>query len=384
MKLLHLADLHIGKSLNDYSLINDQRYILQQILQLARQRQADAVLLAGDIYDKAVPSEEAVKLLDEFLQSLAALGVPTFIISGNHDSDERLNFGSALFAKNQIYIAAKYNGQLYKITCQDEFGPVNFYLLPFVKASQVRHFFPQAEITCYDDAVRQAVSQAELDANQRNVLLTHQFVTGRGADDSPELAGSETAAALTVGTVERVFADCFDDFDYVAMGHIHAPQPVGKATVRYAGSPLKYSLAEVNNQKSVPLVTLGPKGDCRVETIPLRPLRDLRRLKGRLSQLLQPENVQNPDDYIYAVLTDEEPIANAMGIFRQYYPNTLKISYDNAHTRATAQIDPDKIRPDKSFSDLVADFYQMMYGCEISPAELQIMQQAAQKAGVKL
>lgn len=384
MKLIHLADLHIGKSLNDYSLIDDQRYILQQILQLARQHQADAMLLAGDIYDKAVPSEEAVRLLDEFLQGLTELNLPAFIISGNHDSDERLNFGSRLFTKNQIYIAAKYNGQLYQKTLQDEFGPVNFYLLPFVKASQVRHFFPEAAIASYDDAVRLAVGQAEIDVSQRNVLLTHQFVTGRGAETNPELAGSETAAALTVGTVERVFADCFAAFDYVAMGHIHAPQPVGGATVRYAGSPLKYSLAEVNNQKSVPLISLGPKGDCQVELLPLRPRRELRRLKGRLNQLLSPENIQNTDDYIYAVLTDEEPITNAMGIFRQYYPNTLKIGYDNAHTQAAAQPDPNKIRVDKPPLELVADFYQMMYGCEISPAELQIMQQAAQKAGVPL
>lgn len=381
MKLLHLADLHIGKSLNDYSLLEDQRYILEQILSLIKERQVDAVLIAGDVYDKSIPSEEAVKLLDYFLCSLAASGVNTYLISGNHDSDERLNFGSALFQKNRLYIAAKYEGKIFQHRCEDEFGSVNFFLLPFIKASQVRHFFPEAEIASYNEAVALALSQAVFDPAERNILLAHQFVAGHAAD--PELAGSEGVSALTVGNVEKVAVDCFAGFDYVALGHIHAPQPVGRQTVRYAGSPLKYSLSEINNAKSAPLITLGPKGQLDIELLPLRPRREVRQLKGQLQQLLQPENILAPDDYIYAILTDEVPINNAMDIFRQYYPNTLKIAYDNAHTRAAGQVAVGgNVTKDKSFAELLADFYQLMYGCEISAAEIQIMQQAAKEAGV--
>lgn len=381
MKLLHLADLHIGKSLNDYSLLEDQRYILDQILVLIAEHQVDALLIAGDVYDKSIPSEEAVKLLDYFLCRLTASGVKTYLISGNHDSDERLNFGSALFQKNQVYIAAKYQGQLFKHSCEDEFGLVNFFLLPFVKASQVRYFFPELEIASYNDAVAAALEQAEFNPAERNILLAHQFVAGHAAD--PELAGSEGASAQVVGNVEKVGVDCFAAFDYVALGHIHAPQSVGRPTVRYAGSPLKYSLSEINNAKSVPLITLGPKGQLDIELLPLQPRRELRQLKGQMRQLLQPENIVSPDDYIYAILTDDEPINNAMEIFRQYYPNTLKIAYDNAHTRAIGQaVLGGNVTKDRSFAELLADFYQLMYGREISEAEMQIMRQAAGEAGV--
>lgn len=381
MKLLHLADLHIGKSLNDYSLLEDQRYILEQILKVIAERQVDAVLIAGDVYDKAIPSEEAVKLLDYFLCRLAESGAGTYLISGNHDSDERLNFGSSLFQKNRLYIAAKYEGQIFRHSCEDEFGPVNIFMLPFVKASQVRHFYPEAEIASYNDAVAVALGQAELNPAERNVLLAHQFVAGSSAD--PELAGSEGPSALSVGNVERVAVDCFAGFDYVALGHIHAPQAVGRQTVRYAGSPLKYSLSEIGNAKSAPLITLGPKGQLDIELLPLCPMREVRQLKGPMKQLLQPENIVAPNDYIYAILTDEEPINNVMDIFRQYYPNTLKIAYDNAHTRAASQaLAGGNVTKDKSFAELLADFYQLMYGCEISEAEMQLMRQAAKEAGV--
>lgn len=383
MKLLHLADLHIGKHLCDFNLIEDQRYILDQLLGLVVERQVDAVLIAGDVYDKAVPSEEAVKLLDYFLCSLAEAGVTVFLISGNHDSDERLNFGSALFQKNQVYIAAKYEGQIFKQTSQDKHGPVNFYLLPFVKASQVRHFYPEAEIADYDSAVRQALAAAQLNPAERNVLLAHQFVAGSlQTAENPELAGSEGAAVLTVGNVERVAADCFADFDYVALGHIHAPQQIGRREVRYAGSPLKYSLSEINNAKSAPLITLGPKGQVDIELVPLRPRREVRALKGRLNQLLERENIVSPEDYVYVTLTDDEPNMNVMGILRQYYPNTLKIAYDNAHTRQALQLEPGRPGPDKSFMELLGEFYQLMYGCEISGEEVEIIRQAARKAGV--
>lgn len=247
MRFLHLGDLHLGKSLGDFDLIGDQKYILDQMLAVIRERTVDAVLIAGDVYDKAIPSEAATNLLDYFLCRLAEAGVKTFLISGNHDSDDRLNYRSRLFQDNQIFISSVFRGKLEKYTVEDEQGEVDVYLLPFVKASQVRHYFPDAKIDSYDDAVRVIIEHAHLDRQKRNVIVAHQFVAGRSED--PVLAGSESFGTQSVGLVEKISYDCFDPFDYVALGHIHSPQKVGREEVRYAGSPLKYSLSEVNHIK---------------------------------------------------------------------------------------------------------------------------------------
>lgn len=380
MKLLHLGDLHIGKSVNDYSMIADQKYILDQILAMAQERAVDGVLIAGDVYDKSVPSEEAVRVFDYFLCQLAEQGVPAFIISGNHDSDERLHFGSALFESNGIYISSKYEGMLSKQTLTDEYGKVNIYLLPFVKASQVRHFWQEEKIESYDQAVRIVVENTDINRKERNILVAHQFVAGKGAE--PEFGGSENAAVQNVGTVEMVGTDCFADFDYVAMGHIHSPQRVGRNTIRYSGSPLKYSLSEIDNPKSVPMITLGQKGNVDVELIPLQPLHDMRHLRGRMEQILDRKNISSPEDYIYVTLTDEYVIPDAMATIRQYYPNTMKIDYDNSHTRAVGKIDVSQVTQEKSFPEIISDFYQMMYDCEISEEEMKLMLEVAGEAGV--
>lgn len=380
MKFLHLADLHIGKSVSDFGMIEDQAYVLDQVLDIIRQRKVDGVLLAGDIYDRQIPSEEAVRLLDRFLCGLSDTGAETFLISGNHDSDERLHFGSSLFEANRIHICAKYDGSLYKRECRDENGRINVWLLPFVKASRVKHFFPEEKIESYEDAVKTVLAHADIDTAERNILVAHQFVAGGGQD--PVLAGSESAATLNVGTIERVGADCFDAFDYVALGHIHSPQRVGRETVRYAGSPLKYSLSEVHNEKSVPLITCGKKGEVSVELIPVRPLRDMRHLKGKLSQLLDRNNIVSPEDYIYVTLTDETPVNDAMGIFQQYYKNTMKIMYDNAHTREVERMEIGEKGQEKTCLEMIADFYRMMYGCDISKEELALMEEIAKEAGV--
>lgn len=380
MKFMHLGDLHIGKSVHDFSMIEDQRYILDQLLSIMDAQEVDGVLIAGDIYDRAVPSEEAVGVLDHFLCQLADRRIKTFIISGNHDSDERLSFGSSLFESSGIYIASRYEGALYRQIMQDEYGAVNIYLLPFVKASQVKHFFPKAAINSYDQAVRAVLAQAEIRKEERNILVAHQFVIGQG--EEPRLGGSENAAVQTVGTIEMIGADCFDSFDYTALGHIHSPQRTGKDCIRYSGSPLKYSLSEVNNTKSVPIITLGKKGEVAVELIPLRPLRDMRHIKGRLEQLLEPEHIQSPEDYIYVTLTDEEPVSDAMAVIRQYYPNTMKLDYENSHTRAMEQVDLSRVTRERSFPELISDFYQMMYGCNMSEEEMKIMLEAAEEAGV--
>lgn len=380
MKILHLGDLHIGKSVNDFNMIEDQKYMLEQILGIIEKQKIDALLLAGDIYDKAVPSEEAVNVLDYFLSRLSLLDVETFLISGNHDSDDRLNFGSSLFEANKIHIAAKYDGHIYKKELQDEFGKVNVFLLPFVKASQVKHFYPDETIESYDDAVRVALAHAEIDPAERNILVAHQFVAGKSGD--PELGGSESAAVLNVGTIEKIGVDCFDDFDYVALGHIHSPQEIGRENVRYSGSILKYSLSEVNHHKSAPIVTLGKKGEISVALTELTPLRDMRHLKGKMEQLLDKKYITSQDDYIYVTLTDEEPVHDVMAIFQQYYRNTMKIIYDNAHTREMEQVDITQVTKEKTYPELISDFYHMMYGCDISEEEMDIMKEIAGEAGV--
>jgi exonuclease SbcD len=380
MKLLHLGDLHLGRSLGDFDLIEDQKFILDQILEIIAKKSVEGVLIAGDVYDKAIPSEAATRLLDYFLSCLAKKRIKTFMISGNHDSDDRLNYGSNLFESNQIFISSIFDGTLYKQTVKDELGEVDIYLLPFVKASQVKHFFPDAEIASYEDAVRVILDHAEIDKNRRNVLVAHQFVTGKSGD--PALGGSEGAGTQSVGLVEKIGYDCFDAFDYAALGHIHSPQRIGRDTVRYSGSPLKYSLSEVNNEKSVPLITLGKKGEVNVELVLLKPLRDMRHIRGTMEELLDKENRKSQDDFIYATLTDEDVIQDAMGIFQQIYPNTVKIDFDNSRTRELEQVDISKIAENKSFPELIGDFYRLMYHCEISEEEMAVMRMAAQEAGV--
>ena len=380
MKLLHLGDLHLGKTLGDFDLADDQKFILDQILGMIEKYSIDAVLIAGDVYDRAIPSEAATRLLDGFLSALAEKKVSTFLISGNHDSDDRLNFGSSLFEKSGIYISAKFDGKLYRKSLEDANGEVFFYLLPFVKASQVRHFFPEEKIESYDDAVRVILKHAEIDTSKRNVLIAHQFVAGRSKD--PNLGGSEGPGVQSVGLVEKIGYDCFDVFDYAALGHIHSPQKIERDTIRYSGSPLKYSLSEASDSKSVPVITLGEKGEVKLELIPLRPMRDLRHIKGPMEKLLAKENISDPEDYMYVTLTDEEIVNDSMKIFQQVYPNTVKIDYDNSHTREIEHVDLAEIGSGKSFPELISDFYRQMYGCEISAEELDIMRQIAKEAGV--
>ncbi len=380
MKFLHLGDLHLGKTLNDFDLIEDQRYILDQILDIADQESVDGVLVAGDVYDKSVPSEAATKLLDYFLSKLANKGIKVFMVSGNHDSDDRLNYGSSLFASNQIFISAVFDGTLHRQRLVDGATEIDVYMLPFVKASQVRHYFADADIENYDDAVRTIIRNTPINKKNMNILVAHQFVSGKGED--PALAGSEGAGTQSVGMVEKIGYDCFEDFDYVALGHIHSPQRVGRDEVRYAGSPLKYSLSEANNEKSVPLITVSVGEGVKIELVPLKPMRDVRHMKGTLMELLDKKNVKAPEDFIYVTLTDEDIINDAMGIFQQVYPNTVRIDYDNSHTRAIEHVDISRIAENKSFPELIGDFYRLMYGCEITEEEMDVMRTAAREAGV--
>ncbi len=380
MKFIHLGDLNLGKYLGEFDLIEDQEYILKEILGIIEREAVDGVLIAGDVYDKSVPSGAATRLLDSFLNMLASKNVEVFIISGNHDSDDRLNYGSGIFKNSNIYISAVFDGSLCRQVIKKGDEEVNIYLLPFVKASQVRHFFPDEEIETYEDAVRVVLENAQIDNAKCNVLMAHQFVTGKSED--PSLGGSEGAGAHCVGTVEKIGYDLFDAFDYVALGHIHSPQRVGRDEVRYAGSPLKYSISEVNNEKSVPVITIGGKGQVAIELAALKPKRDMRHIKGKMKELLKKDNVTSPEDFIYATLTDDDVINDAMSIMQQTYPNTVKIDYENSHTREIEQVDISKIAQNRSFNDLISDFYRSIYGTEISEEEMDVMRMAAREAGV--
>ncbi|MCR5421572.1 MAG: exonuclease SbcCD subunit D C-terminal domain-containing protein [Lachnospiraceae bacterium] len=380
LTFVHISDLHLGKNLCDMDLIDDQRYILMQIIGIIKNKAVDGVFISGDIYDRAVPSEAATELLNEFLEELSKLKINIFIISGNHDSDERLNYGSRLFESSHIYISAKYRGKLFKYTMNDGDGEVDIYMLPFIKASTVKNMFPDADISSYNDALRVVIENEHIDPQRRNILLAHQFVAGKGKD--PRISGSESVATQCVGTVEKVGYDLFDAFDYVALGHIHSPQSVGREEIRYSGSPLKYSLSEVNDNKSVPIITMGPKGNTEIELVALKPLRNLRHLKGNMSDLLRNDNIVFPNDYIYITLTDEDIQNDAMHICRQRYPYTVKVDYENSHTKQIENADIDiKIR-NKSFDEVIRDFYSAMYGSDISDDEMKVMMETAKEAGV--
>ncbi len=379
MKLIHLGDLHIGKSLNEFSLIEDQKYILNEIINLIDTKGIDGVILAGDIYDRTIPSEEAVKVLDNFFTKLASMGKMVFAVSGNHDSDERLNYGSKLFEANNIYIAGKYNGETRCIDVEDEHGMVHVWLMPYVKVSRVAHYFPDEKIENYDAAFKTVINNCNVNVDERNIIVTHQFVTS--ASSHPELAGSETGI-LNVGTIDRVSAECFDDFDYVAMGHIHSAQAVGRETCRYSGSLLKYSLEknELNREKTIPIITLGAKGDVQVELTAIKPLRDIRHIRGNLQDLIN--SAVDTEDYIFATLTDEETQFDAKARLQEVYPYIMKLNYDNKETRAFLDAEKDIETEGKSFHELVTDFFTLFHGAEPTENEWAIIEEVAKEAGV--
>ena len=381
MKLIHLGDLHLGKKLEEFDLIDDQRYILNRILDVIDREQVDGVLIAGDVYDTKMPSEAAMNLLDWFLSSLSERNVATFMISGNHDSDDRLNYGSWTFEKQGIYISSIYEGKIPHHTFKADGVEADIYMMPFIKMSHVRHYYPDENIGSYSDAVRVAIDKTDIDESRCNIIIAHQFVAGNDSD--PVMGGSESMGTLRVGDVEKVGCDCFDKFDYVALGHIHSPQHIGRKLCRYAGSPLKYSYREVSDKKTFPLITIGGKGDIRYDLIDLEPKREVRPERGKLKEILDKARIHDTDDYIYAILTDEDPIVNAIGILRQVYPNTIKLTYDNSRIRDVEHVDISDIAQGKTFTELIEGFYKLMYGEDEVPAkEMEILRQAAREAGV--
>ena len=367
MKIIHLADLHIGKRVNEFSMIDDQKYILNQILKIIDKEKPDAVIIAGDVYDKQVPSIEAVELLDSFISDISKRKTTTFIISGNHDSAERLAFGSSLMAMGKIYISPVYNGKISKYTLKNDFGSANFYLLPFVKPSHVKRFFPDEKIESYTDAIKVVVDNLKLDTSEINILIAHQFVTGASRTESEE---------ISVGGLDNVDASVFEDFDYVALGHIHRPQKIGTERIRYCGTPLKYSFSEVNDTKSVSIIEINSKEDFNLRTIPLIPKRDMRKIRGTYEELTTKNSYENTntDDYIHVTLTDEFNVADAIQKLRVIYKNIMKLEYDNMRTRESRKINlDDMVIENKNPLEIFSEFYKLQNNKEMDDEQKKII-----------
>ena len=373
MKLIHLSDLHLGKRLNEFSLLEDQAYILLKILQVIDEEQPDAVLIAGDVFDKSVPSAEAVELLDDFLVRLAGRSfhgqkLRTFVISGNHDSPERLAFGSRLMEGSGVYISPAYDGRVEPVTLTDSFGPVNIYMLPFVKPGHVRRFFPEEKIESYTDALRVALREMKPDFSQRNVLLAHQFVTGAERSESEE---------VSVGGLDNVDVSAFEGFDYVALGHIHGPQNIGSERIRYCGTPLKYSFSEAKQQKSVTVAELGEKGTLSVHTVPLIPRREMAELRGSYEELMRRSFYEGrswQEDYVRITLTDEQDVPEALSRLRVVYRNLMKLDYDNTRTRHAFQLDGAEDAEKKAPLELFSEFYEKQNGVRPSEEQAALLQ----------
>lgn len=353
MKIIHLSDLHLGKRLGEFSLAEDQAFILEQILEIINAEAPDAVIIAGDVYDKTVPPAEAVQLFSDFITDLARRKISCFIISGNHDSAERISFGSEIMSVGGVHLSPVYNGTVKPVPLEDEFGRVSFYMLPFVKPSAVRRCLDSEELQSYGEAVAAAVEKMDIDKKLRNVLITHQFVTGA------ELSESEDISA---GGSESVPAEIFSDFDYTALGHIHRPQNIGGEKIRYCGTPLKYSFSEANQQKSVTVVTLCEKNTLDVKTVPLAPLHDMVELRGSYDELTDKaflESGNHSEDYVRIILTDEEDVPDALAKLRLRYHNLMRLDYDNKRTRQNALLpDPEEIE-DKPPIELFSEFFEL-------------------------
>lgn len=371
MKFAHIADLHIGKRVHDFSMLEDQRYILNQMLGIFEEQCVDGILIAGDVYDKVVPSAEAVQLFDEFITRLAKLKIPVYMISGNHDSAERLSFGAKLFESSDIYISQVYDGNVKKIGLEDKYGLVNVYLLPFLKPATVRHVLQRDDIESYEDGVMAALQECEVDASQRNVLVAHQFVTGADRCDSEE---------TSVGGLDNVSAEVFDKFDYVALGHIHRPQKMGRETLRYSGTPLKYSFSEVEHKKSVTIVELLEKGNVQISMVPLVPLRDMRKVRGTYMEVTAKESytAENKMDYLQITLTDEEDVPGALQKLRTIYPNLMRLEYDNKRTRENREVQAVEAQEQKSELELFGEFYELLNNEPMKEEQTEFMKKMIQ------
>ena len=368
MRFAHLSDLHLGKRVCEFSMLEDQRHILAQILALLDENPVDGVFLAGDLYDKPVPPAEAVRLLDWFLTQLAARGLPVFAISGNHDSADRIAFGSALLADSRVYISPVFAGAPKPISLTDAYGAVDIYLLPFLKPATVRHVYPDEPIESYNDALACVLRHCTPDPAHRSILIAHQFVAGAAACESEE---------PSVGGVDCVDAALFDAFDYVALGHLHSPQKVGRDSVRYCGTPLKYSFSEASQHKSLTFVEFKAKGDVTITTAPLTPLHDMREIRGSYMELTDRRTYEGTatDDYLHITLTDEQDVPDALARLRVIYPNLMRLDYDNLRTRGSSTVSAPERAAKLTPLEQFAAFYQLQNNQPLSPEQTAFCQQ---------
>ena len=369
MKFMHLADLHLGKRVNEFSMLEDQKYVLKQVLDLIDEERAEGLLIAGDIYDKQIPSVEAIRLFDDFLTRLADRHVPVYLIGGNHDSIERVSFGARLMSGSGIYMATEYDGTVDVVTVKDQYGTIDIYLLPFIKLAQVRAVWGEEaeDVRTYQEALVFVMNKLTIRGDNRSILLAHQFVTGAAVCDSEEHA---------VGGLDQVDPACFDGFDYVALGHLHGAQHAGRETVRYAGTLLKYSFSEVKHNKSVTFVELREKGQVELYTRPIIPLHEMREIRGSYAEVTCKANYENTDtkDYVHITLTDEEDVFDAVGKLRVIYPNLMKLDYDNARTRQNQSVTVSGKEDEKDPFTLADELFVLQNNKPMSDGQREYMQ----------
>ena len=375
MKILHISDLHIGKSLGSFSLSNEQRHVFAQIIDCVKTEKPSAILIAGDIYDRAVPSVEAVRIFDDFLTELAEENIAVMIISGNHDSPERLNYAGRLLAHKNIFICGTFDGTPHKVVLQDEYGNVNFWLMPFIKPLSVRNFFKDLQDPdSYEEAYGAALAAAEIDYSARNVLIAHQFFTKAGFN--PERSESEINP---IGGLDAINPSLIEKFDYAALGHLHGSQKAGAENIRYAGSPLKYSFSECHQKKSLILAELKEKGLLEIQTRELRPLLDMREIKGELEELISEKvaSLADRNDYLRVILTDEKEIIDPLGQIRSVYPNAIYLDFENSRSRVNiAEINADAKKIEKlSPYDLFSEFFLEMQGATMTLEQEKIIRE---------
>ena len=367
MRFIHISDLHLGRRLYEYSLIEDQKHVLWQVLDAVKEHKTDAVLIAGDIYDKSIPSTEAMELFDEFLAKLRDLGQQVLVISGNHDSVERVSFGAKFFKESGIHISKAYDGKPSTVTFDDAYGHVHMHLIPFVKPAIVKRYHEDDNITDYNSALNTVVEHMDIDKSERNVCLVHQFITGATRSDSEE---------AFLGGLDNVDYEVFDDFDYVALGHIHKPQSMGRKCVRYSGSLLKYSVDEASQKKSMTLVELKEKGNIELIEIPFKPLRDVRKLEGTYLELTDRAHYIDTatDDYVSVTLKDEEDIPDAFRRLRVIYPNILKLDYSNKRTSMKRSVVNVEQIKEKTYTEYVSELYELQNNVPISSEQMKIVE----------
>ena len=371
MKFAHIADLHIGKRVHDFSMLEDQRYILEEMLRIFDEEKVEGVLIAGDVYDKTVPSAEAVQVFDDFITKLAKMEMPIYMISGNHDSAERLAFGAQLFENDGVYISPVYEGEVKKVEVEDVYGTVNIWLLPFLKPATVRHALQREDINTYEEGVVAALQGCEIDTEQRNILVAHQFVTGADRSDSEE---------TSVGGLDNVSEEVFEDFDYVALGHIHRAQKMGREALRYSGTPLKYSFSEADHKKSVTILELLEKGRVEIHVVPLVPRRDMRKMRGTYMEVTAKDayTEENKMDYLQITLTDEEDVPGALQKLRTVYSNLMRLEYDNARTRENREVQAVEAQEQKSELELFEEFYELLNNESMKDEQVEFVEKLIQ------